>query len=301
MKSFFTQHGASEVLAQILEALAQSCAQISDEILVTSTGKAGTQNSFGEEQIAMDVAAERVLEENLASFTSVRLVGSEELAEPKLFNEEGTFCVMYDPLDGSSLFDANLSVGTIIGIYESREVLGHTGRDMVAALYALYGPKTLLIVALPDGVYMGEWMNGAWNFSSEKIVLKNDKKYFAPGNLRATAERSDYLELVNAFMSEQYTLRYTGGMVPDIHHILVKGSGVFMYPGMPSAPQGKLRLLYECAPMAFIIEKAGGKALSELGSILDLKIESYSQRTPIFIGSPVEVQRVHDYLKQPPS
>ena len=121
---------------------------------------------------------------------------------------------------------------------------------------------------------------------------------FAPGNLRATKFRPDYLKLVNWWMEQQYTLRYSGGMVPDINSILVKGKGIFSYPGYePDCVDGKLRLVFECGPMAYLMEQAGGAASDGKQRIVEKKIESLTQRTPIFIGSKEEVKRCEDELK----
>ena len=121
---------------------------------------------------------------------------------------------------------------------------------------------------------------------------------FAPGNLRATKFRKDYLDLVNWWMEQQYTLRYSGGMVPDINSILIKGKGIFAYPGYePDLVDGKLRLVFECGPMAYLMEQAGGAASDGTQPILDKKIESLSQRTPIFIGSKGEVKRCERELQ----
>ena len=113
----------------------------------------------------------------------------------------------------------------------------------------------------------------------------------APGNLRATAEREDYFDLVARYIKEKYTLRYSGGMVPDVHHLLKKGAGVFLYPGMPSAPDGKLRMLYECGPMAYLVEQAGGASSNGECSILDVPLTGLTQRSPIFLGEKSEVER----------
>ncbi|MEK7146380.1 MAG: fructose-bisphosphatase class I, partial [Patescibacteria group bacterium] len=157
---------------------------------------------------------------------------------------------------------------------------------------AIYGPRTLLVFSTGKGAHEFTLVNGVWELTAENLKLEGGKnKYFAPGNLRAAKEREDYLELVNSFIKEGYTLRYSGGMVPDIHHSFVKGHGIFMYPGSPAAPQGKLRLLFECAPMAFIAEQAGGAASNGKVDILDIRIESIHQQSPILIGTKEEVQR----------
>ncbi|MFA6436556.1 MAG: fructose-bisphosphatase class I, partial [Candidatus Gracilibacteria bacterium] len=134
-----------------------------------------------------------------------------------------------------------------------------------------------------------------WQPARQGITVK-EGKMFAPGNLRAVADRADYLELVRWWMEQGYTLRYSGGMVPDINQILLKGKGIFSYPGYSEAPQGKLRLLFECAPMAYLLEQAGGAGSDGTMPILDKTIESIHQRTPVYLGSKEEVKRCEERL-----
>lgn len=312
-------------LGQVLRALMDAGKQIAREVITADTGKAGTTNIYDEEQLTMDVLAERILEEHLAKTGLVGSVGSEELDGLKKLGEgEGkTFTVVYDPLDGSSLFDTNGAVGTIWGVFEGSEVVGKTPGDMVAAGFFLYGPRTTLMVARGEGEAGGGGMargdgvarsagegavggygvseyrllpSGEWVCSIEQVKI-GEGKMFAPGNLRATKFRPDYLKLVNWWMEQQYTLRYSGGMVPDVNSILVKGKGIFSYPGYePDAPDGKLRLVFECGPMAYLMERAGGAASDGKQPILAKKIESLSQRTPIYIGSKEEVKRCEERL-----
>ncbi len=293
-------------LGTVLKALLDAGKRISQTVITADTGKAGTINSYGEEQIKMDVLAEKILEEALNKTGLVGAVGSEELEGLKPLNagmRGGKFIVVYDPLDGSSLFDTNGAVGTIWGVFEGSEVVGKTPRDMVAAGYFLYGPRTTLMVSRKgsDGKAHGvsEYRlmpSSEWVLSLEHVKVV-EGKMFAPGNLRATKFRPDYLKLVNWWMENQYTLRYSGGMVPDINSIFIKGKGIFAYPGYePDCPDGKLRLVFECGPMAYLAEYAGGAASDGVQPILDKKIESLSQRTPIFIGSKEEVQRCEDQM-----
>lgn len=296
MFDYLQKQGASVELAELVVELAQSVKQISESIVRTSTGKVGTKNVFGEEQVAMDVEAEEILQQHLKTCPFVGSFGSEELDEIMPAQGDGHFSVYYDPLDGSSLVEVNFSMGTIIGIYEGAEIIGRIPRDQVAAIFAVYGPRTTMMLTVGNGVHEFSLRGEEWELTEEKVKLDGKKKYFAPGNLRATKEREDYFDLVAYYMNEQYTLRYSGGMVPDINHILKKGSGVFMYPGMPSAPDGKLRLLYECGPMAFLMEQAGGAASDGEKPILDVEITGLTQRTPIFIGQKEEVKRCEDRL-----
>lgn len=292
MFDFLQKQGTPIELSTLMVELADAVKQISENIVKTSSGKVGTQNSFGEEQAALDLRAEEIIQQHLKACPSVKAFASEELEDLAHLNEKGEYIVTYDPLDGSSLIDVNFAMGTIVGIFGSTELLGRTGRDQVAALYAIYGPRTLLVFSIGKGSHEFTLINGVWVLTKEDLKLGDGKnKYFAPGNLRAAAQREDYLELVNEFIKEGYTLRYSGGMVPDIHHSFVKGHGIFMYPGSPAAPHGKLRLLFECAPMAFIAEAAGGTASNGEVDILDISIESIHQQSPILIGTKEEVKR----------
>lgn len=288
---FLQKKGASVELAELIVELAAACEKISTVIVKTGTGKAGTQNVFGEEQLALDVRAENIIQDHLRSCPFVAGFCSEELNEMMDGPAEEGFGVYYDPLDGSSLVNVNLAVGTIVGIYEGHEYLGRTAREQVASLFAVYGPRTTMMVTVGNGTHEFILTENGWEVQEEEVRMDGTKKYFAPGNLRACKDREDYFELVTEMIRQQYTLRYSGGMVPDINHILKKGSGVFLYPGMPGAENGKLRLLYECGPMAMLMEQAGGAASAGDRAILDVEIKELVQRTPIFIGTTEEVKK----------
>ncbi len=299
IQDFFQTRQLNPDLATLLLTLLGAIERISATIIHESTGKSGTKNAYGEEQIAMDVEADRIMNEALRGCSLVGAYSSEEQDGLQLTNPAGLYSVFHDPLDGSSLFDVNFSVGTIVGIYKGLDVLGRTPREQLAAFYALYGPKTTLMLSFGEGVHEFLLTERGWELVDDKIEMREGKAYFAPGNLRATAERQDYFELVSWYIKSKYTLRYSGGMVPDLNHVLKKGSGIFMYPGMPSAPQGKLRLMYECGPMAFLVEQAGGASSNGRESVLDMKIESLTQKTPVFLGLSEEVERATKALGHP--
>ena len=170
------------------------------------------------------------------------------------------------------MIDANFAVGSIFGIWPGKGFLGKTGRDQVASVIATYGPRTTMMVALPGAQEVGAGaekstplsfemtfnpVSRQWHVSRAHLTVAPSGKVFAPGNLRATGDLSGYKNLFNHWLAERYTLRYTGGMVPDVLHILLKGKGVFANVAS-SAAKAKLRLLYECAPIALLMECAGG-------------------------------------------
>ncbi len=288
---FLQSKGASQELAELIVELGRAMEEIAGSILQSSTQKAGSTNAYGEEQIAMDVEADAIMARTLKTNPYVAAYCSEEMDAMGEGDPAGLFSVFHDPLDGSSLFDVNFAVGTIVGIYRGAHVLGQTPREQVAALYAIYGPRITMMVSVGQGVHEFLLTKEGWTLVTEQVSLEGTKKYFAPGNLRATAEREDYFDLVARYIKEQYTLRYSGGMVPDVHHMLKKGAGIFMYPGMPSAPDGKLRILYECGPMAYLTEQAGGASSNGERSVLDVPIHALTQKTPIFLGTKGEVEK----------
>jgi sedoheptulose-bisphosphatase len=217
------------------------------------------------------------------------------------------FSIGFDPLDGSSVIDANFSVGSIFGIWPGKGVLHKTGREQVASAVALYGPRTTLCIALPSAsTNLGEDVVlevtltkqlTLWELSRKSIIIKPNGKIFAPGNLRATNDNEKYHALVQHWIQERYTLRYSGAMVPDVYHILIKMSGVFANVSSMKA-RAKLRLLYEVAPMGLIIECAGGVTTHESydGSVLDVKIDDLDKRLGVCFGSSGEVQKYKEFM-----
>jgi len=296
LQSYLERQGVEKNLIGVFANLAEAIKKISVAVRTTDTGKVGTENVYGEEQLALDVLSNNIMIGELKKNLAVGLVASEELPDEEKVGD-GEFALAFDPLDGSSLVDVNFSVGTIVGIYKTKSFIGMKGDDQVAALIAVYGPRTTVFVTVKNGVAHFT-LNGAGEFVLTKDNIQiGEGKYFAPGNLRACTNNPAYFELVSSWIKDQYTLRYSGGMVPDINHILLKGKGVFAYPGHKDEPHGKLRVLFECAPMALIMEQAGGAASDGEIRILDKKLESLEQRTPIFIGSKGEVEKCKNALK----
>ncbi|MFA7685429.1 MAG: class 1 fructose-bisphosphatase [Candidatus Gracilibacteria bacterium] len=286
--------GVDERGLAVADSLVVAVKRISHVIKTSSTGKAGTYNIYGEEQLALDLIADKIVQEECRRNEYIGLIASEELPdEMKLSSgEHADYAICYDPLDGSSLVDVNLAVGTIFGVYEAKTFVGIKGSQQTGAMIAVYGPRTTIVLTVKQGVR--EFVmdaDGEFEMSSNDDIKISEGKMFAPGNLRATSERNDYLELVNYWCKEQYTLRYSGGMVPDVNQILLKGKGIFSYPGYSESPNGKLRLLFECAPMALLVTQAGGAASDGKIDILEKVVEKLDQRTPIYIGSKGEVDR----------
>ncbi len=295
LKDYLNENVREESLKSVLISLENAIKGISVSVKTTSTGKAGTSNVYGEEQIALDVVSDDILTKELSENKYVAVIASEEKEDEEILHENGQYACCYDPLDGSSLFDVNLTVGTIIGVYGSKTFLGVKGDEQVAAIVAVYGPRTVIVLTVRMGTVEFTLKDGEFVMTNEKLTV-DEGEMFAPGNLRACSSNEKYFELVKYWIKNEYKLRYSGGMVPDIYQILVKGKGIFSYPGYPEAPEGKLRLLFECAPMALLLEEAGGAASDGKERILEKEVEALAQRSPIFIGSKGEVLRCEEYM-----
>ena len=284
-------------LRHLIVDIARATKYISYAIQTSEGQLSGGTNEFGEKQLKLDVLSDDILRQHLCESQLVSCYGSEEQAECVELSEDAPYLVVFDPLDGSSLVDANFAIGTIVGIYETGELVGMKPRDQVAALYVLYGPRTVLVYSTGDGTHefllndVGEFV-----LLREHLGIADDCKTYSAGNLRAVNENTGYAAAMDRWLKEEKTLRYSGCMVADIHHILSKGQGVFSNVGGSSYPEGKLRLVYECGPFAYLVEQAGGSASNGSESILDLEISSLDQRTPIVIGSNNEVATVVNLL-----
>lgn len=265
--------------------------------ITTQKGEfAGSKNVYGEAQLALDMRANEIILEELKNSGVVSCAASEEMEEIVRF-DSSPFAVVFDPLDGSSLVDVNFAVGSIFGIYQTERLIGSVGDDQKASAYAVYGPHTTYVMTVRNGTHEFRLHDdGNFYLAKENIIIAPASNYFAPGNLRAAAEREEYLKLTTAWIKRGLTLRYSGGMVPDLNHIFMKGNGIFAYPGYSKAPEGKLRLLFECAPMALLAEAAGGAASDGRQRILSKKIIELHTRSPIYIGSKNAVEECEKSL-----
>lgn len=275
-------------------------------------GKQGTSNVQGEEQMKLDVIADETLIHVLKNSTDCAGIASEEnddhVSYEDTFSAHSKYVVLFDPLDGSSNIDVNASIGTIFSIYRRVSELGKTcteadflqpGNKLMAAGYIIYGSSTMMVYATRLGVngFTLEPSIGEFCLSHPNIKCPENGKIYSvnQGNMnKFSAGLKSYLEYcmeVNKEEGRPYSHRYIGSMVGDLHRTLIKG-GLFMYPADSSSPKGKLRLQYECNPMAFIVEAAGGIASNGDTDILDIVPSELHQRVPVYIGSKKMVEKV---------
>ncbi|MDF1881398.1 class 1 fructose-bisphosphatase [Sulfurimonas sp. MAG313] len=270
----------------IVEAIMKSAIRIKDAIDVKDIGYSQQENSSGETQLQLDIQCDLIIEEELSHVHSVHTLASEEKEEAMLINKDAKFLIGFDPLDGSSLVDVNLSVGSIFGIYEK----DFTGNNMVASCYVVYGPRVELVFAYEGQVKLYLLQSGVFEFVKE-IHLNEKGKLNAPGGTQQNWTPY-HKEMVDGLFQEGYRLRYSGGMVPDLHQILLKGGGLFSYPGTSDKPEGKLRQVFEVFPFAMIFEYAGGGAIDGQNRVLDQTPRHVHDTSPCFFGSNYEIDRV---------
>jgi fructose-1,6-bisphosphatase I len=295
----------SWLLSGITLATKMTEARIRRAGLVDALGAVGTTNVQGETQQKLDVYANEALLHCLGLRDSVSVLVSEENEEPVTFDrapESGEYIIVFDPLDGSSNIDVNVNVGTIFSIMRSVRSDGgagnpilQCGRKQVAAGYVLYGPSTILVYTTGSGVF-GFTLDpaiGAYVLSHDHIRMPEGGSIYSVNEANADdfPERyRRYLALLRkGELGRRYSSRYIGSLVADFHRTLLKG-GIFLYPPTAGYPNGKLRLLYEANPLAFIAEQAGGMASDGKQSVLDIEPENIHQRTSLILGSREEVR-----------
>lgn len=285
--------------------------------LVDILGDFGSTNIQGEEVKKLDVFANEQFMGVLRHGISCAGIGSEELDDIVIFNDEisnqSKYVCLFDPLDGSSNIDVNVSIGTIFSVFRRvsppgtpavKEDFLQPGNRQVAAGYVIYGSSTMLVYATKRGVngFTLDPSIGEFTLSHPDIKCPENGKIYSVnhGNFfqydKAVQNYIDACQRKNKTNGGPYTQRYIGSMVSDVHRNLIKG-GIFMYPGTTDKPNGKLRLLYECNPFAFILEKAGGMATNGSIRILDIQPTEVHQRTPLFIGSKNMMEELNTFLQ----
>ena len=273
-------------MTEIFDAIKHAAIGISRAIVNADTGATSHTNATGDTQLKLDVLSDHIIEEAFASVTSVQAIISEEKEAQTPLHVKGRYIVGYDPLDGSSLVDVNLSVGSIFGIYEG----GISGANLKAAVYVVYGPRVELVIAHEDVRLYRLTPEGAFAFV-RTLTLNPKGKLNAPGGTQQHWP-AHHKAMIDGLFAQGYRLRYSGGMVPDLHQILLKGGGLFSYPATSDVPKGKLRMVFEVFPFAFVYTLAGGEAIDGNVPLLSLTPSHAHDTTPCFFGSREEIATV---------
>jgi len=278
-------------MQEIIEAIKKASLEIKDIIEAGDTSKSNNQNSTGDTQLKLDIASDVVIEKAFKQLDCVNQIVSEEQDNIVKINENGKYFIAYDPLDGSSLVDVNLSVGSIYGIYEN----DFTGSNIVASIYVVFGPRVEMVIAQDGCVKLYRLLKGEFVYIQD-IVLNEKGKLNAPGSTQQ-CWYPYHKEMIDGLFAEGYRLRYSGGMVPDLHQILLKGGGLFSYPSTTDLPKGKLRQLFEVFPFAYTYKLAGGQAINGFTDVLSITTEHIHDTSPCFFGSNYEINKVIETYK----
>lgn len=274
----------------IFETIKSIAFEIDNAIKTSDLGYSDSENSSGEDQLKLDVQSDLIIEKAFKNIASVKALVSEEKEGILALSPTGKYTVCYDPLDGSSLVDVNLSVGSIFGIYDGEL----KGKNLVAAAYVVYGPRVELVIVTRDTKPMLSRVI-ANEFKEIGEISMNEKgKLNASGGTQQNW--ADYHKsFIDSLFQEGYRLRYSGGMVPDLHQIMLKGGGLFSYPGTSDKPKGKLRQLFEVIPFALMYEQAGGQAINNKGTrLLELVPAHPHDTSPCFFGSNYEIAALRE-------
>lgn len=310
---------SSGELSRLINSIRLAAKVVNHEVnkagLVDIIGAHGETNIQGEDQQKLDVMANETFIQTLTNREIVCGIASEEndsfiTISGHKGDHKNKYVVLMDPLDGSSNIDVNVSVGTIFSIYRRVTPIGtpvqledflQAGNNQVAAGYIIYGTSTMLVYTTGNGVN-GFTLNpalGSWYLSHPEMRFPETGSIYSinEGNyVHFPQGVKDYIKYCQEEKEDRpYTSRYIGSMVSDIHRNMIKG-GIFIYPKSSTATNGKLRLLYECNPMAFIVEQAGGKASNGFSRILEMKPEELHQRVPFFCGSTKMVEKAEEFM-----
>lgn len=300
--------GATGELSMLLMRLGVAGKRIASALaragLTDQWGAAGHRNVQGEEQKKLDVVANEILLETFDYGGLVTLAASEEMEEPHLYGspEQGRYAMLFDPMDGSSNIDVNGTLGLIFSVRARRDGtprdLLRSGREQVAAGYVLFGPAVLLVYTSGDGVHLFtlEPSIGEFLLTRRAVRMPERGRGYAVNEGRASGWAPgvrafvEYLKQPDAATGRSYATRYSASMVGDVHRFLLEG-GIYLYPAdvRGGKPKPKLRVLYECHPLAFVVEQAGGRASTGESDVLDVVPDSLHARIPLAIGSRTEV------------
>ncbi|MCP3859541.1 MAG: class 1 fructose-bisphosphatase [Phycisphaeraceae bacterium] len=303
--------GATGDLSWIISAISLAGKTIANKVrrarLDDVLGAHGTENVQGEDQLKMDVISNEIIMRCLGDRASIAVLASEEDEEPRILRRSGDggkYCVLFDPLDGSSNLDSCVGVGTIFSVTlndpaesDGEKTVCQPGTRQVAAGYILYGSSTIMCLTTGDGVDMFVLDQAIGSFLRVRTNVRIPEQGTTYSINEANAETfpEGYQAYLRFAHGAGYTSRYIGSMVSDVHRTLIRG-GVFLYPPTAKNPDGKLRLLYEANPMAMLMEQAGGVSYSGDVRTMEVRPERLHQRVPVLLGSPAEVAKVREFM-----
>jgi len=288
-------------LTKVYHAIMEASQEVAKKMRYYDVKHIEAESGSGEKMYNADLVIENLIVEALTASGVVKTILNGKTQKTIELNGDKYIVAVY-PLDGNSVFDADYSFGSIYAIYPNQDLIGATPRIMVGAAVALFGPRTTIILYNQNTQQVDELTlrtigdKEKWMQTKQKLEIKEKGTIFAPGNLRAINDNSDYKKVIDFYFDNGYTLRYSGGLAADCYHLLVKKNGIYTTMGSEKHPQHIL-LIHEAAPLALLAERAGGIGSNGYQAILDVKIESLTQISNLFMGSKIEILRIESMLK----
>lgn len=276
-------------MEEIFEAIRLSALEIKKLIDNGDTGYSDNTNSTGDNQLKLDILSDELIENIFKNVKTVKAIMSEEKDVIVPINDDARYLVAYDPLDGSSLIDVNLSVGTIYGIYDGE----FSGDKIIASVYIVYGPTVEMVITYEGSVKLYRLHGKKFEFAKD-VKLGEKGKFTCPGSTQSNWF-DHHKNMITQMYLDGYKMRYSGGMVPDLHQVLVHGGGLFSYPGTTDKVKGKLRQLFEVFPFGYAFENAGGGAIDGFDRVLEAKTTHIHDTLPCFFGSKYEIEYVKEH------
>jgi len=294
LSAYLKQARCHDDLTRLIACIANQAPPIRDAFARNQITRT-TKNASGEMQAAMDVWADRHLIDCIGKTGLVKELASEEQDDIILLDEEGKYSVVMDPLDGSSLIATNLSVGTIIGVYTGP--LLEKGENLTAAFYLLYGPMTVLVLSVGDGVhsFIFDEKTEEFQLFHENIIMPEGTQYGSGGTREEWIPA--HIRVLEYFDEHHFKVRYSGSFVADCHQLLTYG-GIYTYPALKKKQSGKLRLLFEVNPLGYIITQAGGAVSDGHRNTLTIVPTKIHEKTPVYIGSKKIIQDIEKIYRE---
>lgn len=298
LHTFLQQKDIPKELQNVIFEIANVGKAIRREIQKHNTINTATLNASGDMQMQLDKCSNEVAYTTLKKTYQIRDYASEEEEDIKTINSNAAYSIAIDPLDGSSLIDVNLAIGTVVGIHLGS--ITTEKRGIIAAMYILYGPLTTLVISPEKGKGTHEFMldeDLCWVLARENITCKEKGKIYSPGGERRSWNEKQK-QYITQLEQEGYKLRFSGCLVADANHVLLKQGGVFCYPTTADAPSGKLRVLYELEPLTFMFEEAGGRGSDGKQSFINKPIINIHQKSAAYLGSRYEVELAEQMMNK---
>lgn len=278
-------------MQEIINSIKNAVIEIKNTIQTADTSYSEDKNATGDTQLKLDILSDKIIQKHLIKLPNLKYIVSEEQEKEIMIHKDKDIIIAYDPLDGSSLVDSNLSIGSIFGIYKNTI----SGNNLICAIYSVYGPRLELVISNPTPKL---YRHDGKNFIFIKDLFLEEKGKLNASGATQKNWQNYHASFIKKLFDDGYRLRYSGAMVADLHQILIKKGGLFSYPATSDNPKGKLRLAFEVLPFAFIYKNAGGGAIDGKNELLDIKVQKPHDTSACFFGSNKEINELKKWYEK---